>query len=198
MKRVFIIIALMAASVAMSAQSFSVGSYNIRYNSSKDKENGDGWDVRSKALYDLVNYERWEIFGAQEVLHGQLNDLMANLDGYDYIGVGRNDGATKGEYAPIFYRKDRMKCLDKGWFWLSETPDVVGSKGWDASMARICTWGKFEDTATKWKFWFFNLHMHAVRDPSLYLQRSRRCAATTLIYLQVISMWIRTTRYSLS
>ena len=159
MKRVFIIIALMAASVAVSAQSFSVGSYNIRYNSSKDKENGDGWDVRSKALYDLVNYERWEIFGAQEVLHGQLNDLMANLDGYDYIGVGRNDGATKGEYAPIFYRKDRMKCLDKGWFWLSETPDVVGSKGWDASMARICTWGKFEDTATKWKFWFFNLHM---------------------------------------
>ena len=91
MKRVFIIIALMAASVAVSAQSFSVGSYNIRYNSSKDKENGDGWDVRSKALYDLVNYERWEIFGAQEVLHGQLNDLMANLDGYDYIGVGRND-----------------------------------------------------------------------------------------------------------
>ena len=159
MRRLFLIIALMAASLTLSAQSFTVGSYNVRYDSSKDRENGDGWEVRSKAMYELINYEGWEIFGAQEVLNNQLNDMLKNLDNYDYVGVGRNDGATKGEYAPIFYKKDRMNCLEKGWFWISETPEVVGSKGWDASMCRICTWGKFEDKSTKWKFWFFNLHM---------------------------------------
>lgn len=131
----------------------------MRYDSKKDKAVGDGWDSRSQHVYDLINYEGWDIFGVQEVLVNQVNDLVDNLDGYDYVGVGRNDGATKGEYAPIFYRKNRIQCLDKGHFWLSETPDVPGAKGWDASHCRICTWGKFQDKSTKWTFWFFNLHM---------------------------------------
>ena len=75
------------------------------------------------------------------------------------LGTSREDGKTKGEYAPIFYKKNRIKCLKNGQFWLSETPDSVGSVGWDASMERICTWGYFEDKTTKWNFWFFNLHM---------------------------------------
>ena len=150
----------MVAALSASAQSyFNVASFNVRYDSKRDKAQGDGWDVRSKELFDMINYERWEIFGAQECLHNQVEDMVKGLDNYDYIGVGRNDGATRGEYAPIFYRKDRMKCLDKGWFWISETPDVVASKGWDANQCRICTWGKFEDKSTKWQFYFFNVHM---------------------------------------
>ena len=160
MKRLFFIILFVTAAVTSYGQSwFNVGSYNVRYDSSKDKAKGDGWEARSKELFDMVNYERWEIFGAQEVLHNQLQDMLNNLDNYDYIGVGRNDGAKKGEYAPIFYRKDRIRCLDKGWFWISETPDVAGSKGWDADQCRICTWGRFEDKSTKWKFWLFNVHL---------------------------------------
>lgn len=160
MKRLMTTLLAAAAVIAASAQSsFTVGSYNVRYDFPTDRENGNAWEVRFKVLGDLVNYERWDIFGAQEVLDHQLNDLVRLLDGYDYIGVGRDDGAKEGEYAPIFYRKDRMRCLDKGCFWLSETPDVVGSTGWDASCPRICTWGRFEDKNTKWTFWFFNLHM---------------------------------------
>ena len=160
MKKIFLAILLVATSISSYAQNyFKVGSFNVRYDSSRDRANGDGWEVRSKEMFDFLNYERWEIFGAQEVLHNQLQDLLSNLDNYDYIGVGRNDGAQKGEYAPIFYRKDRMKCLDKGWFWISETPDVVASKGWDANQCRICTWGKFEDKTSKWQFYFFNVHM---------------------------------------
>lgn len=160
MKRLFLTVLLLASVLSLHAQSwFNVGSYNVRYDSSSDKARGDGWDSRSQKIFDLVNYERWEIFGAQELLHNQLEDLLAGLDNYDYIGVGRNDGDKKGEYAPIFYRKDRIRCLDKGWFWISETPDVVASKGWDANQCRICTWGKFEDKSTKWKFWLFNVHL---------------------------------------
>ena len=160
MKRIFLTLFSALAVFAAAAQpSFKVASYNIRYDSSGDRANGDGWEIRSKAMVDLVNYERWEIFGAQEVLDHQLRDLMKGLDNYGYIGAGRDDGATAGEYAPIFFRKDRMRCLENGQFWLSETPDVEGSIGWDASCPRICTWGRFEDKSTKWKFWFFNLHM---------------------------------------
>ena len=160
MKRTITLALLFIAAISLSAQTYiNVGQYNIRYDNKKDATRGDGWVDRSQHVYDLINYEGWDIFGVQEVLVNQVNDLVQNLDGYQYIGTGRNDGATKGEFAPIFYRKNRIKCLDNGQFWLSETPEVVGSKGWDANITRICTWGKFEDKTTKWKFWFFNLHM---------------------------------------
>ena len=160
MKKVFLsaIIALFSIS-AFAQSSFTVGSYNMRYRNEGDVERGNGWTTRSKGIFDLINYERWEIFGAQELLHDQMMDLVRNLDNYDYIGVAREDGAEDGEYAPIFFRKDRMECLEKGWFWISETPEAVGSIGWDADQCRICTWGKFQDKNTKWQFWFFNLHM---------------------------------------
>jgi endonuclease/exonuclease/phosphatase family metal-dependent hydrolase len=79
------------------------------------------------------------------------------------VGVARDDGATKGEYSPIFYRKKEFKLLDSGTFWLSETPDEV-SYGWGAKHRRICTWGLFVDKKSKTKFYFLNLHMdHRVK-----------------------------------
>ena len=85
--------------------------------------------------------------------------MLNALSTYNYyIGVGRDDGKTKGEYAPIFYRKDRFKLLRSGNFWLSENT-IKPNKGWDAAYIRICTWGEFKDKTDKFKFWFFNLHM---------------------------------------
>lgn len=159
-KRLYSIFALLFTALCLVAQnSMHVGSYNIRYANKGDRNRGNGWESRCPRLVNLINYEQWDIFGAQEVLHSQLQDLKAGLKDYAYIGTGRADGKTKGEYAPIFYRKNRVQCLKNGQFWLSETPDSVASVGWDASMERICTWGYFQDKATKWRFWFFNLHM---------------------------------------
>lgn len=68
--------------------------------------------------------------------------MLNALSTYNYyIGVGRDDGKTKGEYAPIFYRKDRFKLLRSGNFWLSENT-IKPNKGWDAAYIRICTWGE--------------------------------------------------------
>ncbi len=159
MKNLFLPLFLLLMPLTTNAQSLSIGQYNIRCVNNTDDKAGNGWDVRAPKIYDLINYESWDIFGAQEVVHNQLNDLLAHIDGYDYIGVGRSDGKTKGEYAPIFYKKSRLRCLKSGHFWLSETPDVAGSKGWDAAVCRICTWGFFEDKSSKWRFWMFNLHM---------------------------------------
>ena len=153
---------LALAMLQLSAQML-VGSYNIRYKNGGDSVKGNVWDKRCQVLCDQVNFMSPDIFGAQEVLHGQLLDMLARLDGYDYIGVGRDDGKTSGEYAAIFYRTDRLRLLDQGNFWLSETPERPGL-GWDAACVRVCSWGKFarqtgtDDDA----FYFFNLHMDHV------------------------------------
>ena len=163
MKRI-ILLSLLFVIVAfnLSAQML-VGSYNIRYKNSGDSVNGNVWEKRCQVICDQVNFMAPDIFGTQEVLHNQLMDMLDMLDGYDYIGVGRDDGKTLGEYEAILYKRDRLQLLDQGHFWLSETPDRPGL-GWDAACVRICTWGKFAKlTATDDEaFYFFNLHMDHV------------------------------------
>ena len=109
-------------------------------------------------MCDLVAFSAFDIFGAQEVCHDQLEDMLSRLPDYGYIGVARDDGKTKGEYSPVFYRKERFEVLESGTFWLSETPNEV-SFGWDAACRRVCSYGYFKDKLTKKKFWFFNTHM---------------------------------------
>ena len=147
--------------VAMSAQSIFVGTYNIRYRNNDDEKNGNVWATRCKVICDMINFEAPDVFGTQEVLIGQLRDLRAGLDNYDFIGVGRDDGKEAGEYSALFYKKDNLALLDHGNFWLNETPDKP-KLGWDAACIRICTWGKFEQKNTGFRFFHFNLHMDHV------------------------------------
>lgn len=148
---------LLLFTLAVAAQNLYVGSYNIRYKNSEDAEKGDIWAKRCQVICDQLNFEAPDIFGAQEVLDEQLHDMLKALDGYAYIGVGRDDGKKEGEYAPIFYRTDKLTKLKDGHFWLSQTPETP-SLGWDAACVRICTWGLFKDNATAKRFYFFNLH----------------------------------------
>lgn len=148
-------------SLQASAQALYVGSYNIRYQNDEDTKNGDSWVQRCPVVCGQLNFEHPDIFGAQEVLEPQLRDMLAHLDGYDYLGVGRDDGQQAGEYAAIFYDKKKLRLLDNGHFWLSETPEKP-SLGWDAACIRICTWGLFKDRTTGLRFYFFNLHMDHV------------------------------------
>ena len=146
---------------AASARTLTVGSYNIRYSNRHDSIRGDGWQQRCPRLCAQLRWERPDIFGAQEVLHSQLQDMLTALPGYKYIGVGRDDGAQAGEYAAIFYDTLRIELLDEGHFWLNETPDRP-AKGWDAACVRICTWGHFRDCESGIDFYFLNLHMDHV------------------------------------
>lgn len=128
--------------------------YNIRMNTPQDSINA--WPNRAQLVRELVRFHEWDIFGTQEGFIGQLNDL-AQMDEYAWTGVGRDDGRQKGEHSAIFYRRDRFELLDKGDFWLSETPDRP-SYGWDATIRRICSWGKFRDRITRGEFYFFSVH----------------------------------------
>lgn len=161
MKRTFFAILTMLFALSVGAQQLFVGSYNIRNHNSGDDQKGNVWTVRSKVLCDQVNFEDPDVFGCQEVLDAQLHDMLSLLDGYGYVGVGRDDGKTGGEYSPVFYKKDRLKLLNNGNFWLNETPDTP-KLGWDAACIRICSWGEFEQIATGFHFFYFNLHMDHV------------------------------------
>ena len=165
MKKLLFIALFSILMLSATAQEMLVGSYNIRYKNRNDSLNGNVWTKRCQVICDQVNFMSPVIFGTQEVLYGQLQDLLANLDGYSYIGIGRDDGERGGEHEAIFYKKDQLALLDSGNFWLSETPEKPGL-GWDAACIRICTWGKFQVNAKKKKdritFYFFNLHMDHV------------------------------------
>lgn len=135
---------------------FRVITFNIRYDNPND--NQDAWPNRKQNVANLILFHRAELIGMQEALRHQIDDLATMLPDYAWFGVGRDDGKDKGEFSPIFYRKDRFKLLDSSTFWLSETPETVASKGWDAALPRIVTWGKFQDLKSKKIFFLFNTH----------------------------------------
>ncbi|MCH3992653.1 MAG: endonuclease/exonuclease/phosphatase family protein [Prevotella sp.] len=158
MRKGLMFLFLLFVAAAVNAQQLTVGTYNVRNHNHEDELQGNGWSQRCPVISELVTFNDFDIWGAQEVLHDQLNDLLSALPQYGYLGVGRDDGKTKGEYAPIFYKKSRFRALKDGHFWLSEHTGYP-NKGWDAACIRICTWGYFKDLQTKRKLWFFNLHM---------------------------------------
>ncbi len=156
--RYFVLLTLLLSGMRAFGQKINVATYNIRLLSSSDSLKGDGWWHRRDALCSLVEFHDFDIFGAQEVCYPQLVYMLSELPQYDYIGVGRDDGARAGEFSPVFYKRDRFRLLDSGTFWLAERTDVP-VKGWDAACKRVCSWGRFRDRESGRRFWFFNLHM---------------------------------------
>lgn len=135
----------------------NVMSFNIRMSTKSDGANW--WEYRKDLAANVIKFYDVDMFGAQEVLHNQLTDLLDRLPDYGYVGVGREDGKTKGEYSPIFYRKDRFSVVKSGNFWLAEDMNAVGKKGWDAACERVATWAVFKDKESEKEFFFLNTHL---------------------------------------
>ena len=132
-----------------------VMTFNIRFNNPADGINA--WSNRKTKVADVIRFHKADLIGVQEAQHNQLQDFEKMLPDFAWCGVGR-DGENKGEFSAILYRKSRFKLLETNTFWLSETPDKVGAKGWDANFPRIVTWAKFRDNQTKKTFYHFNTH----------------------------------------
>lgn len=139
-----------------NAQEIKLITYNIRYNNPADGVNA--WPLRKEKFSNLLNKYNANIWCFQEVLNNQLVDLKTMLPEYSFVGVGRDDGIEAGEYSPIFYKNSLYQLVSSGTFWLSPTPNVVGSKGWDAAITRICSWAQLEDKTTHEVFFVFNTH----------------------------------------
>ena len=121
--------------------------FNIRYDNPRDSANA--WPYRKDNAASQIAFHQSHIVGVQEALYGQLTDLEARLPNYRYLGVGRDDGKNKGEFSAVFYDTTRLRAIKSETFWLSETPQVPGSKSWDAAITRVVTWVLFKDKQTK-------------------------------------------------
>ncbi|HKI89444.1 MAG TPA: endonuclease/exonuclease/phosphatase family protein [Draconibacterium sp.] len=154
MKKLFVLILLLAPATLFSQQ-LNIITYNIRYNNPDDGKNA--WPNRIEMVSGLLRFHDPDIFGLQEALYEQINDVQKNLPEYEWFGVGRDDGEKAGEFSPIFFKKSKFILLKNGTFWLSETPEQP-SKGWDAALNRIVTWGKFQSKVTGKQFIVFNTH----------------------------------------
>lgn len=143
--------------LAISDAPLRVMSFNIRLNVDSDVENA--WPHRVDAVQQIM--QDADVVGVQEALPGMLEDLDARLEGWARIGIGR-DADGGGEYSAIYYRTHRLEVLEDDTFWLSETPEVPGSKSWDAAITRIATWGRFRDRITGDALTIVNTHFDHV------------------------------------
>lgn len=141
---------------AVGAQDLQVMTFNIRLHVASDSLNA--WPYRRDNLASQIRFYNVHLLGVQEALHDQMVDLKDRLPGFRYVGVGRDDGKEKGEYSAIFYDTTRLQALQSGTFWLSLTPEVPGSKSWDAAITRIVTWAKLKDRKKGKTFFAFNTH----------------------------------------
>lgn len=158
MKNLFLLFFAAAAVAVQSApaRSFRAATYNVRQLNAGDDAKGNGWERRLPVIASLIRYHDFDIFGAQEVFHSQLEDLLGALPGYGYTGVGRDDGAEAGEYSVVFYKRDRFELLDSGHFWLAED-STRPNKGWTPNTFASAA-GAASSTVKPERFWFFTLH----------------------------------------
>ncbi|MCD7714592.1 MAG: endonuclease/exonuclease/phosphatase family protein [Prevotella sp.] len=159
MKKFILALAVMALLVSCAADEKTRvrwATFNIRLDLPSDSLNS--WAYRKDSVANYVKANGIDIVGMQEVLYNQLEDLVARLPEYAYVGVGRDDGGKKGEASPIFYRTDRFEVLDSGTFWLSQYPDSAGFIGWDGGYPRIATWAKLREKASGKTLLAMNTH----------------------------------------
>jgi endonuclease/exonuclease/phosphatase family metal-dependent hydrolase len=185
MKKFFLSVFVMFLSLQLlyAQEPLRVMTFNIRLNTASDSLNA--WPYRKDKVASQILFHKVDLLGVQEALHDQMMDLQQRLPNYKYVGGGRDDGKTKGEYSAIFYDTTRLQLLSNDMFWLSETSNVAGSKGWDAAITRIVTWAKFKDKRSKKTFYAFNTHFDHIgkiarrESAKLVLQKVKEIAGST-------------------
>jgi len=135
----------------------NVMTFNVRYDNPEDSLNN--WKYRKENAANAIRFYDIDILGTQEVLHNQLSDMKSLLSGYDVVGVGRKDGKEQGEYSALWFKKSRFSLVKSGYFWLSQTPEIAGSLGWDGACERIATWAILKDKRTNKNLFVLNTHL---------------------------------------
>ncbi len=143
-----------AKTADLTSAELSVFSFNLRYASAKPP---NSWPERRPVMRALWDQYQPDLVGTQEGVYPQLRDLASDIPHYGWIGTGR-DGGSRGEFMAIFYKRSRLEPLEFDHFWLSDTPEVVGSSTWGNTNRRMVTWVRFKDLKTSQEFYFWNTH----------------------------------------
>ena len=147
--------------MADSLNSFILATYNLRCPS--DKTPPHTWSERKDRCRKVVAKNDFDIFGVQEPVRYQIDDLIRDT-GYAFIGGGRDDFQDQGEFSAIIYKTERFEVLQSGTFGLSETPDIPKVLSWDAAYPRIATWGLFRDRKSGKEFVYYNTHLDHISE----------------------------------
>ena len=161
MKRIYFVFAALLLSLFTAADSYGaiklrIMSFNIRCLNGGDAPENQ-WDQRADRVGEYINEVKPDLFGMQEVVYKQFEDVKARVKGYECIYAGRDDGKNGGEGTPIFYRPDKYRLIKSGHYWLSETPEKP-TFGWKAACLRIALWAVFEDIKSGERFIYCNTH----------------------------------------
>ena len=155
-----LLIGTILAAIAMPAiaadTALRIMSFNIRLPAESDGV--DYWETRKPLAVRMLREQQPDVIGLQELVKAQADYLARELPQYAWFGRGREaDGG--GEHMGVFYRKDRLKVIESGDFWLSDTPDVAGSITWGHPHPRMVTWALFEQRSDGRRFYLFNTHL---------------------------------------
>lgn len=158
--KVFIISILSLHSCLLPANSQEISlqvlTYNIRLVNPGDEPNT--WTARKENVFSVIRQAAPDVFGLQEAVKEQVTDMEKAFPGFTRIGVGRDDGKEAGEHSPLFFNTKKFSLIKSGTFWLSETPLVAGSRGWDAACNRVVTWINLKENLSGSAFYVFCTH----------------------------------------
>lgn len=140
---------------ALADDAVSVMSFNIRYGTAKDRKNA--WRKRKELVAETIQNRKPDLLGLQEAIDFQVEFLAEKLPEYTVYAVPRVPGKG-GETCAIFFRTERFEKSDQGTFWLSKTPDEVGSISWDSSLPRIASWVRLKEKASGQELLYMNTH----------------------------------------
>ena len=142
--------------------SMCVMTFNLRFASDRPP---NAWGERRPVMKELIGKVDPDLIGTQEGLYRQIKDLEKDLPAYEWIGLGR-EGGSRGEFMAVFYKRDRFEPVEFDHFWLSDTPEVIGSTSWGNKVRRMVTWVRFEEKESKKQFYFVNTHFDHETPPA--------------------------------
>ena len=149
----FSFVALQAKPLA--AQTLRVMTFNVRTGMANDGLND--WNHRRDIMVDTIREQHPDVLGTQELNKFQGDYIVGKLSQYVWFGIGRR-GDDGDEHMGVFYRSDRLRVIDSGNYWLSDTPDNPGSITWGNPYPRMVTWALFERKADGRRFYYCNTH----------------------------------------
>jgi endonuclease/exonuclease/phosphatase family metal-dependent hydrolase len=152
----FCLIATSFPASSAQTQTLRVMSFNVRLPAESDGP--DRWELRREQVVRMLRGQDADVIGTQELFAEQGDYLAEQMPEYAWFGRGReSDGG--GEHMGVFYRRDRLRVIESGDFWLSDTPESPGSISWGHPHPRMVTWALFETLADGRRFYLFNTHL---------------------------------------
>lgn len=157
-----------------AAQTLRVMSFNVRYPAKGDGPNI--WENRRDIMVAAIREKDPDLLGTQELYYEQGCYLAQRLPQYQWFGLSRR-GNHEDEHMGVFYKWSRLKRIDEGNFWLSESPEAPGSMSWNVNLPRMVTWALFELRDTGRRFYYYNTHFpHRREDEPARLRAAKLIA----------------------